>query len=303
MENSKHIENLRKQIRKASDFLSYYTQLDEGYTQLDEGEFDAWQNLTEHFLERAFGVGTSQVKKVTTLSKTNLQREWDGWDLEAAREIIDKQAKMLSASVEILEDEDPPAQSITVRSIIPALPQHLVDRGEELRENRTGRERTQKSPAKAQRTLKPINKKVFIVHGQNKGVREEVARYVENLDLEAIVLEEKPNEGRTVIEKFEDYSEVGFAIVLLTGDDQGGRKGQSHESQSLRARQNVILELGFFLAKIERRHVCALYEKGVELPSNYQGVIWIELDDHEGWKRKLAKELNAAKLPVNMEMV
>jgi predicted nucleotide-binding protein len=84
---------------------------------------------------------------------------------------------------------------------------------------------------------------------------------------EAIVLMEQPNKGLTIIEKFEDSAdEVGFAVVLLTPDDVGGIAAQ--DSQSTRARQNVIFELGYFSGKLGRGKVCLLRKGIVEIPSD-----------------------------------
>ena len=145
--------------------------------------------------------------------------------------------------------------------------------------------------------------KVFVVHGRDEGKKDTVARLLQQLDLKPIVLREQPNEGRTIIEKFEKYSDVAYAVVLLTGDDQGGLKGHLPEQYKPRARQNVVLELGFFLAKLGRDHVCPLYEKDVEIPSDYEGVLYVELDDAGRWKLQLAKEMKAAGLDVDLNKV
>jgi len=134
------------------------------------------------------------------------------------------------------------------------------------------------------------NKNVFIVHGHDDLKKLEVARFVDELGLNSIILHEKPNHGRTILQKFEDYSDVGFAIALLTADDVGAPK-EEQTALRLRARQNVIFELGYFLAKLKSHRVCALYEEGVEIPSDYIGVIYIPLDKYGGWKDKLRKEL------------
>lgn len=143
-------------------------------------------------------------------------------------------------------------------------------------------------------------KKVFVVHGRNEAYRQAVARFLEKLKLEPIILHEQANEGRTVIKKFEDHADVAYAVVLLTADDRGGLKSAAPEEQKDRARQNVILELGFFLGRLGRSRVCPLYEEGVELPSDYAGVLFVKLDQGEGWKWKLAKELQSAGLPIDM---
>jgi len=145
-----------------------------------------------------------------------------------------------------------------------------------------------------------ITNKVFLVHGHNEAVREKVARFIEKLKLEPIILHEQPNKGRTIIEKFIDYSDVSFSIILLTGDDRGGTSSSTYEEQKLRARQNVIFELGFFVGRLGREKACALYEEGVEIPSDYQGVIFIKLDKPGAWKMLLAKEMKEAELPFDM---
>ena len=120
------------------------------------------------------------------------------------------------------------------------------------------------------------NSDIFIVHGHNNEVKINVARTVEKLGLNAIILHEQANAGKTIIEKFESHSNVGFAIVLLTDDDLG--KAKKDENLVLRARQNVILELGYFIGKLGRDRVCPLYTQGVELPSDLYGLLYIPVD-------------------------
>jgi predicted nucleotide-binding protein len=160
--------------------------------------------------------------------------------------------------------------------------------------------RTQAKTAQPSGVLPVLNpRKVFVVHGHDHGAKDTVARYLERLGLEVTILHEKPNEGQTVIEKIETHSEVGFAVVLLTPDDVGASKSDP-ENLKARARQNVVLELGYFLGKLKRSRVCALYIPGVEIPSDYQGVLYIELDSKGAWRTKLAQELSNARLPINV---
>lgn len=142
--------------------------------------------------------------------------------------------------------------------------------------------------------------KVFVVHGHDEATKEKVARFLEKLKLEAVILHEQPNKGRTVIEKFTDYADVSFAVVLMTGDDVGGVKGTPPKELTPRARQNVVLELGYFLARLGRGHVCALFEPGVEIPSDYSGVLYLPLDDAGAWKLQLAREVKAAGIQVDL---
>ncbi len=143
-------------------------------------------------------------------------------------------------------------------------------------------------------------KKVFLVHGHDDAVKTEVAEVIRSFGLECVILHEQPNSGRTIIEKFEDHAaDVGFAVVLLTPDDHGRPANGVEDGYSLRARQNVILELGFFLAKLERGRVCSLRKGNVEIPSDYHGVLYVPLDDAGTWQSVLKKELKAAGLPVD----
>ena len=133
-------------------------------------------------------------------------------------------------------------------------------------------------------------KKVFIVHGHNESVKQSVARTLESVGLTPIILAEQPDKGRTVIEKFEkEGNDVGFAVVLLTADDKG-RKNKSRTMQS-RARQNVVFEMGYFMALLGRERVMLLLQEGVEEPSDLKGVVYTTLDKEGAWKYRLVKEL------------
>ena len=145
------------------------------------------------------------------------------------------------------------------------------------------------------------NNKVFIVHGHDNGLKETVARLVENLGLEAIILHEKANGGKTIIEKLEANSDVSFTIVLLTADDVG--KEKSDDTLKDRARQNVIAELGYFIGKLGRNKVCPLYVKGVDIPTDFMGVSYVEYDNGAGWKYTLGRELQEAGLNVNLNNI
>jgi predicted nucleotide-binding protein len=138
----------------------------------------------------------------------------------------------------------------------------------------------------------PLSRRVFVVHGHDDGAREAVARFLEKIGFEPIILHEQANRGGTVIEKIEANRDVGFAVVLLTPDDVG-RSIKEDELKS-RARQNVLLELGYFIGHLGRGRVCALKRGDVELPSDYVGVVWEKMDDGGGWKQALGRELDAA---------
>lgn len=147
-----------------------------------------------------------------------------------------------------------------------------------------------------------IGNTVFIVHGHDQQhIKESVARLVTKLSMIPIILHEKPNQGRTIIEKFEDYAENDFAVALLTGDDIGCAKDAKEHSP--RARQNVLLELGYFLGKFGRKKVFVLHQAGVEIPSDYSGVLYIPIDDSGKWQYDLARELKAAGANIDLNLL
>jgi len=156
---------------------------------------------------------------------------------------------------------------------------------------------------KAKGSMGPISgSKVFLVHGHDESAKVSTACFLEKLSLEAIILHEQPNAGQTIIEKVERYAEVAFAVVLLTPDDIGGKQ-QSEPVLKPRARQNVILELGFFFGRPGRTHVAALIKGDVEKPSDYDGVAYTPMDQAGAWKFELARELKAAGLNVDLNDV
>ena len=147
-----------------------------------------------------------------------------------------------------------------------------------------------------------VSSKVFLVHGRDGGTKDTVARFLESLGLEVVILQEQASEGRTIIQKFEDHSGVGFAVVLCSPDDVGALASEKDKLHP-RPRQNVILELGFFWGRLGRNRVCALLDGDMEMPSDYDGVLYIPIDRGEGWKLTLAREMRAAGMTIDMNLV
>ena len=140
----------------------------------------------------------------------------------------------------------------------------------------------------------------FIVHGHDEGSREAVARFLERIGIVPVILHEQPNKGRTLIEKFEHHRDVGFAVILLTPDDVGGT---GPDTLRPRARQNVILELGYFIAALGRHRVCALKKGDVEQPSDIVGIAYIDYDTNGAWRQQLATEFQAAGFVIDWNKV
>lgn len=146
------------------------------------------------------------------------------------------------------------------------------------------------------------NKKVFIVHGHDDELKESAARLVEKIGLEAVILHEQANEGLTIIQKLEKQADVGYAIILYTPCDEGRKKGSRNSKP--RARQNVVFEHGLFMGKLGARRVCALRKSEVEMPSDAQGILYIEVKDGSNeWKHEVAKELKNAGYDVDLNKI
>lgn len=147
----------------------------------------------------------------------------------------------------------------------------------------------------------PKTNRVFIVHGHDGESREAAARFLTRVGLDPVILHEQANRGRTIIEKVEANSDVGFAVVLLTPDDEGRALGT--DKLESRARQNVLLELGYFIARLGRENVCTLKRGDLEIPSDFAGVVWSTMDANGAWKQELAKELAAAGYEIDWNLV
>lgn len=232
----------------------------------------SWEAVAHDLLIRAFGSASPNIERVMGVGRYDFafgggnETEWE----KARAENMKTRIEILDGLIDLLDSQ---INLATMGSVNSASPSY--------------------SPG-------PIGNTVFLVHGHDEAVIHETARLLERLDLKVVILREQPNSGRTIIEKFVDYSNVGFAVVLLTGDDRGGVKTLGFDEQKLRARQNVILELGYFLGKLGRHRVCTLYQEDIEIPSDYHGVLFLPLDRPGAWRLALARELKAAGLDIDM---
>lgn len=239
----------------------------------DDPEFEEWENSVEMLLTELFGPG-GYLLRFRQLSIRPISysmgggRRWHADPNEAWPAGLKQADKILAEAIEEAEV--------------------------------TGASAASSGSATRASTPRAPRNKVFVVHGHDDAARESAARFVEKLGIEAIVLNEQATGGRTIMEKLEFYSDVDFAVVLLTPDDEGGAIGSSVQP---RARQNVILELGYFVGKLGRKHVCALYKGSPELPSDFLGVGYVPLDNNGGWHVTLARELRAAGFSVDMNQV
>ena len=142
---------------------------------------------------------------------------------------------------------------------------------------------------------------IFVVHGHNEAFRLKVVDFLTKATgTSPTVLIDEANKGMELFEKFEDAAQRAcFAVVLATADDIGRAKSAKEDRD--RARQNVILEWGFFAGRLGRERVALLCEPGVELPSDIGGLVYVTLDAAGAWRFDLAKELKAANIDVSLD--
>jgi predicted nucleotide-binding protein len=145
-----------------------------------------------------------------------------------------------------------------------------------------------------------VNKtQVFIVHGHDEEAKAKTARFIQKLGFLPIILHEQSSSGRTIIEKIEEYSNVGFGIVLYTQCDIGAKKGEE-KNLNFRARQNVVFEHGYLIGKIGRSNVCALVKGDIETPNDISGVVFVKMDDDDAWHLKIVRELRSSGYEVDL---
>lgn len=219
-------------------------------------EFESWHSRTERFLIKHFGCDNYEV---TDFSNT-----------------------LFTPMVYV-----PGADNIRIKACCDGLKKTkdvFKDYLTEIKEEKLVKD--EESEAVAHTDSSYQNNKVFVVHGHDEALKEKVARLLEKQGLEAIILSERANKGKTIIEKFEENSDVGAAICLFTGDDIGKAKNETKENH--RARQNVVYEAGYFMGKLGRERVIMLVSKGIELPSDLQGVVYT---DSENWTIEVLQEL------------
>jgi len=132
---------------------------------------------------------------------------------------------------------------------------------------------------------------VFIVHGHDELAKLEMAGFITSLGLVPIILHMQASTGRTIIEKIEHYSNVGFGIVLYTPCDVGSKVGDL--TGKYRARQNVVFEHGYLIGKLGRPRVAAVVKGSVETPNDISGVVYVSLDEQNNWKKQLKTEMRS----------
>jgi predicted nucleotide-binding protein len=145
-----------------------------------------------------------------------------------------------------------------------------------------------------------LSNRIFVVHGHDHATKTELEVFLTSLGIEPVVLHRQPDQGRTLIEKFEQHSDVGFAFILLTPNDVAYKADQEtladvDRKKEFRARPNVIFEFGYFVGNLGRRRVCCLVKGEVARPSDIDGLVYKAIPESiEAIGFSIIKELKAA---------
>ena len=247
-----------KDYEKLKSIIAEIDTLTSSSISASDPAFEAWYTKTERFLMKKYGVNSFEHKKFLDTSFSMMV-----WSIDDEEENVRNAVASCRRGL------------ATCKAVFETYLEEMEDENE--------RTSSGKSVAKTGKT-----NSVFIVHGHDGELKQSVARIVEKQGIEAIILSEQANKGRTIIEKFEDYSDVGGAICLFTADDLG--KAQKAVSDNFRSRQNVVLETGYFMGKLGRDHVVILADEGIEMPSDLSGVVYTNTSS---WQIEVLKELKA----------
>jgi len=154
---------------------------------------------------------------------------------------------------------------------------------------------TEKSMTLTQQEMAGSNlrRRVFVVCGTDGEMKQAVTNALTKLRLVPIVMCEEPSQGRKIVERFQDYADIGFAVVLLSPDDFAYSKDESPTKRKLRPRQDVVFELGFLLGKLGKGNLLVFCREFIDFegPTDFEGMKVTAFDDRDSWKFALMREL------------
>ncbi len=167
---------------------------------------------------------------------------------------------------------------------------------------------TEKTPAPNQSSKSAsadTRRRIFVVSGTDDEMKNALTKALTKLWLVPVVMCEEPSQGRRIVERFTDYADVGFAVVLLSPDDFAYDKDESPTKRKLRPRQDVVFELGFLLGKLGKGNVLVFYREcaNFEVPTDFDGVKVTAFDDRDSWKLALIRELTNCGYTVDADRI
>jgi len=282
---------------------------------LSPGDLQYWNLFTKEIFTRAFGPRLEYIDSILysggnkplsayepesnleKMRRTNFQTTLKNLD-NCLEQLL---AKGSIQAISLQEESPPPPEEK------PKIPKEISKNGgkkdlvKELTVDLTVHEDSPPAAAgkKVARMTKSKERKVLIIHGRDEEKRTMIAGFLKKMDLEPFLPDDAADQGMSLLEKYKQYEDAVFAITLLTADDMGYPQGEPEEPKP-RPRQNVIFELGFLMGRLEPNLVCALYEEGLDLPSEFKGSVLIPYDAGGVWKLLVARALKVANVDVDL---
>ncbi len=146
-------------------------------------------------------------------------------------------------------------------------------------------------------------RRIIVVSGTDESIKQTITGALRKLGLAAVVMSEEPSQGKKIVDRFADYADVGFAVVLLSPDVYVYPKGEEATKRQRTPNQDVTLMFGFLLGKLGKDRVLAFYKEtpNFRIPVEFEGVKITALDDRDSWKHALIRELTGCGYTVDAE--
>ncbi len=148
-------------------------------------------------------------------------------------------------------------------------------------------------------------RRIIVVSGTDEVMKQALTKALTKLWLAPVVMQEEPSQGRKIVEHFQDYADVGFAVVLLSPDDYTYPKAEAATKRKLSPQQDVIFLLGFLLGKLGKSKVLVFYKESADfaVPLDFEGVKFTAFDDRDSWKLALIRELTNCVYSVDADRI
>ncbi len=265
---------LTERISKGRDLFTFRISSEEQLKQ-NEKEYNEWDDYNEEFLKSAFNNPVNEYRS----SYTNSGFMIGVHEVTRGASIYDPKFRAMTLKQHLESKTNGLESILTKADLIPTEmgTSHLM--------------------TTSISNISSVSQTVFIIHGHDEEMKRSVQLFLNKVELKDIVLHEQPDRSRTVIEKLiGEGASAGYVIALLSPDDV-------QADGTLRARQNVILEIGYFIGKLGRDKVRLLKRGDTVIPSDLQGILYDTYDTAGTWRIKLAKEIQAVGLPINISNV
>jgi predicted nucleotide-binding protein len=146
-------------------------------------------------------------------------------------------------------------------------------------------------------------RRIIVVSGADETMKQTMTLALRKLGLASVVMSEEPAQGKKLVDRFKEYADVGFAVVLLSPDIYVYPKGEEATKRERTPRQDVTFMFGFLLGKLGKERVLAFYRESPNFafPIEFEGVKFAPLDNRDSWKLALIRELTGCGYIVDAE--